>query len=155
VVLGEPTGRLLEDTKNTWQGMVIVSSNGKTGDRIYTGAFDGKVWMSKNAGTSWTQINGNLPGSISVSAVSVNPQNADDLLITLYNTTSGGSLVWRCKNTTAKTPVWEDVGKAGSSDGLPTKFPLRTVVRDLFDPDNRWYVGGDVGVFYTTTRAHW
>jgi photosystem II stability/assembly factor-like uncharacterized protein len=149
-------GQLLEGTKNTVQGITIGSSDGKSGNRIYTGGLDGQVWMSINAGEKWTKINGDLPAKISIGAVSVNPQNADDLLIVLYNNAANGSLVWRCKNTTDSSPKWADVGNAGSSDGLPATFPLRTVARDLFDPVNVWYVGGDVGVFYTDDAgAHW
>jgi hypothetical protein len=42
-----------------------------------------------------------------------------------------------------------DLTQSGSSSGLPPSYPLRTIARDPFDPENTWYVGGEVGVFYT------
>ena len=144
--------------KNTVMGIAIGSSDGKSGNRIYTGGFKGEVWMSDHAGKKWRKINGNLPSKISVGAVSVNPQNADDLVIVLLQgNPSNPSLAWRCKKTTDKSPKWEDVGgPAGSSDGLPATFPLRAMARDLFDPVHTWYVGGDGGLFYTEDAgAHW
>lgn len=149
-------GQVLDGSKNTVQGIAIGSSDGKSGNRICTGAFNGEVWMSDNAGGRWQKINGNLPAKISIGAVSVNSHNADDLVIVLLNNRSDGGLVWRCENTTDPSPNWVDVGQAGSSDGLPATFPVRAIERDIFDPVNCWYVGGDVGVFYTEdSGAHW
>jgi len=149
-------GQVLDGTQNTVQGIAIGSSDGKSGDRIYTGAFDGQVWMSVNAGGKWRKINGNLPAKISIGAVSVNPQNADDLVIVLLSNGSSGGLVWRCEKTTTTSPKWVDVSRAGSRNGLPATFPFRAIARDLFDPVQCWYVGGDFGLFYTQDAgAHW
>lgn len=144
--------------KNTVQGLAIGSSDGKSGNRIYTGGYNGQVWMSDDAGKRWRKINGNLPAKISVGAVSVNPTNADDLLIVLsVGNPSKPSLAWRCKKTTDKSPKWEDVGGPTSSgDSLPATFPLWAVTRDLYDPVHTWYAGGAGGLFFTNDAgAHW
>ena len=143
--------------QNTVMGIAIGSTNGDSGNRIYTGGFNGEVWMSNTSGNNWRKINGNLPSKIRIGAVSVNPQNADDVVVVLLSgNSSSPSLAWRCKDTTKSSPKWVDVGgPAGSSDALPG-FPLRAMARDLLDPVNTWYVGGDGGLFYTNDGgAHW
>jgi hypothetical protein len=139
----------------TVKAVAITSSNGgKSGNRIYTGGKDGKVWMSNDAGGSWNQITGNLhspsgAGGVEVNAISVNPNNPNDVLVVLYASGENPTFLMRCFNTTAASPAWVDLTQSASAVGLPSVYPLRTIARDPYDPENTWYVGGDVGVFYT------
>ncbi|MBX7135914.1 MAG: hypothetical protein K1X67_24865 [Fimbriimonadaceae bacterium] len=116
-------------------------------NRIYTGASDGQVWMSSNAGTSWTQINTGSPSlpNRTITSISINPANKDDILITVSGTGTGH--VYRCINTLAVTRVWQNL--SGSlATGLPD-VPVNSLARDLTNPQTMWYAATDVGVFAT------
>jgi len=148
-------GKQKLSSKGMVKAVAIASSNGgKSGNRIYTGAKQGEVWMSNDAGGNWNPITGNLQsmsgtGVIEVNAISVNPNNVNDVLVVLYLSGKSPSFLWRCSDTTAASPTWVDVTQSGSANGLPGDYPLRTIARDPYDPDSTWYVGGDVGVFYS------
>ncbi len=148
-------GQALAGSGSYLLAMAITSTNGgKSANRIYTGSLDGQIWMSDDAGTMWTQINANLPASSSsgqtqVHALAVDPNDGSSLLAALYTINGNGGLIWHCSDTTATPPTWVDVSSTGSPGGLPSSFPLRAVARDLFAPGNTWFVGGDLGVFYT------
>jgi photosystem II stability/assembly factor-like uncharacterized protein len=146
-------------SNRTVRAVAITSSNGgKSGNRIYTGSHAGEVWMSNDAGGSWNQITGNLhstsgAGGVEVNAISVNPSNPNDVLVVLYASGENPTFLMRCSNTTAASPTWVDLTQSASADGLPSVYPLRTIARDPSDPENTWYVGGDVGVFYTDSAG--
>lgn len=115
--------------------------------RIYTGASNGEVWMSQNAGATWTQINTGSPGLPNrvITSISVSPSNPSDVLVTVSGTGTGH--VWRCTNTLAGTRVWQDVSGSGAT-GLPN-VPANMLARDISQPTTVWYVATDVGVFAT------
>jgi len=146
-------------SNRTVRAVAITSSNGgKSGNRIYTGSHAGEVWMSNDAGGSWNQITGNLhstsgAGGVEVNAISVNPSNPNDVLVVLYASGENPTFLMRCSNTTAASPTWVDLTQSASADGLPSVYPLRTIARDPSDPENTWYGGGDVGVFYTDSAG--
>lgn len=136
-------GQLLS-ASGTIRSIAIAPGDGQ---RIYTGASDGQVWMTSNGGTNWTQINTGSPGLPNrvITSISVDPVNKNDILVTVSGTGSGH--VWRCSNTTAGTRVWQNVSGSGAS-GLPD-IPVNMLARDLTLPGSIWYVGTDVGVFAT------
>ncbi|MDO8588602.1 MAG: hypothetical protein Q7T82_16360 [Armatimonadota bacterium] len=121
-------------------------------DRIYTGSWDGEVWMSKNRGENWEAIQtgsglgGSLP-SRAIFALSVNPSNKNDLLVGVSGT--GTSHLWRCADTASAYRFWDDVSGVASPKKLPD-VSLNTIARDPWDPNKTWYVGNDVGVFQTS-----
>lgn len=146
------------DSSNTWAnrlGATILTSGTvrsisvAPGDsnRIYTGGSDGRVMMTTNAGTSWTQIDTGSPGLAvrSVTSISVNPTNSSDILVTLSGTGSGH--VYRCSNTLAGTRVWQNLSGSGAT-ALPDT-PANAVARDKTYPQTMWYLATDVGVFAT------
>lgn len=117
------------------------------GNVIYTGGSDGQVWMTRNAGSTWTQINTgstSLPAR-TITSISINPADKNDVLITVSGTGSGH--VWRCADTTAATRVWQN--RNGSGLGTLPDNPGNAIVRDPVDFDNVWWVGMDLGVFVT------
>lgn len=113
--------------------------------RIYTGATDGEVWMSANASSTWTEIDGGVMPPGVVAAVNVNPLNENDVLVGFANT--GIPHLYRTTNANAATPTWTSVG-GSSTNGLPDE-PLDAIVRDPYNPTLVWYVATDVGVFMT------
>ncbi len=146
-----------DDSVGTWQarlGGQALSASGTLrfiaiakgdGNRIYTGASDGQVWMSTNAGSTWTQINTGSPGLPNrvINYISVNPANKSDILVTCSGTGTGH--LWRCADTTAATRVWQDLSGSGIT-GLPN-VGTSAICRDPFDFEGTLFVGNDLGVF--------
>jgi len=147
------------DSGNSWTarlGSQLLSASGNLrsigiapgdGQRIYTGASDGQVWMTSNGGTNWTQINTGSPGlpNRTITSISVNPANKNAVLVTVSGTGTGH--VWRCTDTTAANRVWTNVSGSGLT-GLPD-VPVNMLARDPNSPQSVWYVATDVGVFAT------
>jgi photosystem II stability/assembly factor-like uncharacterized protein len=124
-------------------------------NRIYTASGDGQLWMSKDGGTSFTMINGNVSTATNepFTSLSVNPSNKDDVLAGAWR---GATVhLWRTTNPTAANVTWSDVTNQRAPSGLPNTA-VNSVVRDPFNPGTSWYVGTDIGVFYTDdSGVHW
>ena len=112
--------------------------------RVFTGSTDGQIWMGQGPDWTWTRID-RVTAPLVVSAVAVHPRDKNDILICIGGTKNPH--VWRCRDTTAVPPVWENVNGVGA-DALPD-LPGVGLVRDPVNPDTTWYVALDVGVFYT------
>lgn len=126
----------------TIRAIMVTPGNGS---RIYTGTSDGMVNMTTDVGTNWRRLNNAGFPSRAVTCVNVHPTNQVDLLVTVSGTGTGH--LWRCLNTDAANPVWQDVSGSGST-GLPN-VPANTVARDIYDPSRIWYVGTDIGAYVT------
>jgi fibronectin type 3 domain-containing protein len=117
-------------------------------NRIYTGSSDGNVWMTTDAGGTWTQINTgttSLPNRW-ITSIAVHPTNPSSILVGVSGTGTGH--LWRCADTLAGgSRTWTDVSSGAS--GLPD-IPLNTVAIDPRYPDQAYYAGTDVGLFVTT-----
>jgi hypothetical protein len=129
--------------------------------RIYTGSSDNQVWMSTAAGGSaggvtvqtpgnWQRIDAGLPSSGRITSVSANPAPGaqNDIIVAISGPPNGASRLWRCTNTNAVPVTWTDVSGEGQQYPLPDS-PVNAVVRVPWDPDHGWFVGTDIGVFYT------
>ena len=139
------TGPLGNQALSGNNGFVLSIAAGCAGSTIYTGSVDGLVYRTPDAGTTWSEIHGSLP-TRSITAVSVDPGNANGILVGLGGT--GADHLWQCLDTSVASPQWIDVTGAGAT-GLPD-VQLNAVARDPNDPQNTWYVGTDVGVFQTS-----
>jgi hypothetical protein len=97
------------------------------------------VYMSNNAGASFTTVTSNLPSG-SITFMAINPDNSVELWVT-YGGYVSGRKVYR-------------TGNAGSSwvnmSGSLPNIPINCIVFQDTDgvPDNAVYVGTDVGVYY-------
>jgi len=117
-------------------------------NRIYTGSSDNEVWMSADFGRRWQPIDAGLPRSGEITSISVHPNNPSDILVALKKPTASISRLWHCVNTMDGLIVWTDVTGRGRPNALPS-FPVNTIARDLIDPERNWFVGTDIGVFFT------
>lgn len=146
----------------TWTprlGGQLLSSNGQVrslgiapGDSnvMYTGASNGDLYMSRNFGANWTQLDTlvGFPNS-SILDVSVNPRDKNDILVA-----TGSSRLFRISGTNNATPTSTGVNGSGGS-ALPN-VAINTIARDPWQPETHWYVGTDVGVFATSNAgANW
>lgn len=83
--------------------------------RIVTGATNGEVWTTKDAGTTWRKINlgsPNLP-TASVKFLSLDPANPRDVLVAFGG--SGSSRLYRSRDIDAATVVWEQASGSGAT----------------------------------------
>lgn len=115
---------------------------------IYTGSGDGQLWITRNGGTNWSQIN---TGAVSLpnkafTGLKVQPGNGNDVLVGLSG--SGDHHLWRCADTSASTRTWIDVSGTGPS-ALPDA-PINAIALDPVSPTTTWFVGTDIGVFKTS-----
>jgi len=122
-------------------------------NRLFTGDPQGQVWMSDDAGGTWTEVDGGaipLPHD-HVTDISVDPSDDNDLLVSLSSIPGSTTpQLWRCTNVLASTAtrVWRNVNGSGST-GLP-QIPIRTIARDIDSNETvHWFVGTSIGVFET------
>lgn len=115
---------------------------------IYTGSSAGDVFVTRDSGATFDNITGSLPNR-SITDVDVNPNNSNEVLVVFSGFGSGH--VYRCRNTSAVNPVWENVSGTGLF-GLPD-VPANTITRSAYDPDTTWWVGTDNGVFLTASEG--
>jgi hypothetical protein len=118
-----------------------------TGAVIYVGTDDGRVWITRNTGATWTEITAGLPTRW-ITRVAVDPTDADRAYVTVsgYRNGENAAHVWR---TTTGGAAWQDI-----SGNLPDA-PVNDIVLDPRQPGTL-YVASDVGVFATTTGgADW
>jgi hypothetical protein len=117
--------------------------------RLYTGSNDdNELWMTTNSGNTWRRIDGGLPKTGGITSISVHPNNPSDVLVAIWKPATPSSRLWHCRNTMDNIAVWTDVSSRGRLNPLPD-FPTNAIARDLTSPDRNWYVGTDVGVFFT------
>jgi len=126
---------------------------------FYTGSADGTVLMSEFLGADVKIINFRATTVLphrSVTSISVNPVNQDNILVGLGGSDTGDiGHVWRCDNTTNDAwRNWVDISGSGANR-LPDII-VHAIARDPNDPGNVFFVGTDLGVFYTDDGgANW
>lgn len=123
-----------------------LATSPSSNSTIYAGTDDGKLWVTPDLGSTWTQVNGNsLPANQVISSISVHPTNPKDVLVTRMG--FGGLHVYHCADTFSANRMWVNITGSGAS-ALPD-VPANSIARDPFDPDSTYYVGNDNGVFRT------
>jgi hypothetical protein len=105
---------------------------------IYAGTDDGRAWITRNTGGSWTEITAGLPTRW-MTSIAVDPANADVAYVTVsgYRSGDNGAHVWRTAN---GGTTWRDI-----SGNLPNA-PVNRLVLDPRTPAVL-YVASDVGIF--------
>ncbi len=157
----------------------------RPGERDYIGTNLGHIWLSTEAG-AWTAVNmsgiysqfhitypddpsldnadpyAEIRAHWNVKSISVNPTDTRDILVGLNSDmyigfgrpSDGRATLWRTRDATVSTPTWERVPLSGPK--YPLYQPVNDIERDALDPLNTWYVGSDVGAYYTVNQgANW
>jgi hypothetical protein len=103
--------------------------------------------MTADGANTWAAISIGTPALAAqyINAVSVNPNNPNDVIACLGGTNADH--LWRCANTSAANRVWTDLSGAATT-GLPN-LPANAIARDPADPVNSLYVATDQGVYAT------
>jgi hypothetical protein len=118
--------------------VAVAPSNKNT---IYIGTDDGNLWVTQNAGTSYTRINAGLP-VLWVTRVAVDPGN-DAIAYATFSGFRVDQPLAHVFRTTDHGATWRDI----SSD-LPDA-PVNAIVVDPRQ-SSTLYVGSDVGAFVST-----
>ena len=107
---------------------------------LYAGTDDGRVWRSKNTGTTWQNVTAGLPLRW-VTRVSADPTNPEVVYVTLsgYNQDEFGAHVFRSTNA---GDTWSAI------EGNLPNAPANDILVDPADT-SRLYLATDVGVFTT------
>jgi photosystem II stability/assembly factor-like uncharacterized protein len=118
--------------------LAVAKSSAAT---IYAGTDDGRVWITRNTGGSWTEITAGLPTRW-ITRVAVDPTNANLAYVTVSGFRNGDPTAHVFKTTNGGT-TWTDI-----SGDLPDA-PVNDIVLNPATPSTL-YVATDVGVFSTT-----
>lgn len=120
---------------NTISTIAVAKTSGST---IYVGTDDGRMWITRNTGGSWTEITSGLPNRW-ITRVAVDPTDANLAYVTLsgYRNGESDAHVYRTGNGGS---TWQNI-----SGNLPDA-PVNDIV---LHPQDRTtlFVGTDVGVF--------
>ncbi len=108
---------------------------------IYTGADDGRVMVTTNSGTNWTDISAGLPVRY-ITDVVADKRNPAIAYVTLsgFNLDNTSTHIYRTTNYGAN---WNNI----SSNLL--NVPANSLIID-YNKDSTLFVGTDAGVYYTT-----
>ncbi|MFC5047820.1 glycosyl hydrolase [Aquimarina hainanensis] len=112
---------------------------------LYTGSDDGKVYVSKNSGGSWTDISGTLPSDLWVSRVVASRHKKERVYLSLNG--------YRFDDFTTYLYVSEDYGSSWKS--IASNLPSAPVNVIQEDPKNEHilYVGTDNGAYVSLDRG--
>jgi hypothetical protein len=122
-------------TFGTVTTLAVARSDGRV---IYAGTDDGRAWVTRNTGGTWTEITAGLPTRW-LTHIEVDPANANTAYVSVSGYRNGDPGAHVFQTTTGGT-AWQDI-----SAGLPD-----APVNDLaLDPRNAavLYAATDVGVF--------
>jgi hypothetical protein len=118
--------------------VAVAPSNKNT---IYIGTDDGNLWVTQNAGTSYTRINAGLP-VLWVTRVAVDPGN-DAIAYATFSGFRVDQPLAHVFRTTDHGATWSDI-----SGDLPDA-PVNAIIVDPRQ-SSTLYVGSDVGAFVST-----
>ncbi|GAA2107097.1 WD40/YVTN/BNR-like repeat-containing protein [Actinomadura alba] len=112
--------------------------------RIYIGADDGTVAVTRDGGAGWTKINAGLPDRW-VTRLRVDPSDADVVYVTLSGFRSGSDAAHVFRSTDGGS-TWKNI--SGTLPNAP--------VNDIVQVGRTLYVANDVGVFVSPLGgSHW
>lgn len=112
---------------------------------LYAGTDDGRVWMTKNSGENWTEIDNNLPYGKWVSQMEAS-RFAEGRV---YMTQNGkrdddfAAYIWKS----------EDYGQTWESIKANIPYGPCNVIREDLKDENLLYVGTDYGVFVSMDKG--
>lgn len=123
--------------------LAVARADGRV---LYAGTDDGRVWITRNTGGTWTEITAGLPTRW-ITRIEVSPTDPNTAYVSVsgYRNGDPGAHVFR---TTTGGTSWVDI-----SAGLPDA-PVNDVVLDPRNP-SVLYAATDVGVFSATVGGSW
>ncbi len=121
--------------------LAIGTSNS---DVIYAGDMT-KIIRSTDAGATWTAVTGNLPSTVAITRIAVDPRDP----MRVYITTSGYEADKKVYLSTTGGTTWTNI-----TGDLPN-LPANCIAIDTTTP-GALFVGTDIGVYYTdSSQTGW
>ncbi|HUG53522.1 MAG TPA: glycosyl hydrolase [Vicinamibacteria bacterium] len=134
-------------------GVVYALAESPVAKRLlWAGTDDGRLWVTENGGTSWTDLSAQLPAAVRGQWISgVEPGHADAkvayLAVSAYRSGDYRPLVYRSAD---MGRTWQSI-----ASNLPAEGPVEVVREDPKNPQVL-YVGTEFGLFVSFDRgAHW
>ena len=149
----ETTGGITPDVTGaeTYATIVALAESPLRRGLLYAGTDDGRVWMTRDDGGTWTELTerfSGVPGGTYVSRVEPSNHHPDRLYVTFDG--------HRADDFMPYVYVTDDGGASfrSISAGLPTGKPdFIHVVREDTENENLLFVGTDVGVYMSMDRG--
>jgi photosystem II stability/assembly factor-like uncharacterized protein len=136
----------------TYGVVYAIAESPKAAGMLWAGTDDGKLWVTRNEGTDWTDLTANLPAAVkgewltriepsahdtAVAYLAVDAHRSGKLSPYLFRTADGGR-------------TWISI--AGD---LPAEGPAKVIREDPANP-NLLYAGTEFGLFVSADRGgHW
>jgi photosystem II stability/assembly factor-like uncharacterized protein len=116
---------------------------------LWVGTDDGKVQVSRDGGTTWSEVGPNVPGLPEMAWINgIEPSRVDAdrayLAVNDYRNDDYANYLWR---TDDGGGTWTDL-----AGGLPPERVVRTVREDPRNPDVLW-LGTELGLFWSPDRG--
>jgi photosystem II stability/assembly factor-like uncharacterized protein len=144
------------DAGDTWstisgtfsQGDIVsIGISQVTEQNIYIG-LRGAIYLSTNAGNSWTSKSSGVPGANVMSIVTTG-RDPNFALAGVYTSGAGRVIV-----TTNQGTSWSSV--VGASGAALPNVGVNSVALDSVNPKTTWYAATDNGIYYTRDAGqHW
>ncbi|MFC1553044.1 WD40/YVTN/BNR-like repeat-containing protein [candidate division KSB1 bacterium] len=149
------TAKMISGTQGgiPWFAISTISESPITPGIIWVGTCDGKVHVTKNGGTEWTNLTKNIaaegcPENYYVSRIFASNYNEGTAYITKsgYDRDDFGTFLYKT----------EDFGETWTSlEGDLPESPVNVIIEDSKNPD-LLFLGNDKGVFVSIDRGkHW
>ncbi|MBC8120370.1 MAG: hypothetical protein H7Y22_00865 [Gemmatimonadaceae bacterium] len=126
-----------------------LAESPKLAGLLWAGTDDGKVWITRNDGTSWTDLTANLPAAAKgqwisrIEASSHDPQVAY-MAVDAHRSLNYAPMAYRTGDGGA---TWQDI-----TADLPAEGPVKVVREDPKNPD-LLYTGTEFGLFVSLDRG--
>lgn len=126
------------------QAITALAEGDKPG-LVYAGTDDGRVWLTKNDGESWTEITNGLPTNKHVIKITTSAFNPSKVYIVLNDR--------RQDNNAPYIFVSENFGQAWKPiQGNLPQSPVNVLIEDV-DKDGRLYCGTDMGIYVSDDQG--
>ncbi len=121
--------------------ITTIAVSKSSANTLYVGTDDGRAWITRNTGSTWTEITAGLPTRW-ITRIAVDPTDANLAYVTVSGFRNGSTTAHVFRTATGGTS-WTDI-----SGNLPDA-PVNDIVLDPRDR-TRLFVASDVGVFVST-----
>jgi photosystem II stability/assembly factor-like uncharacterized protein len=148
-VVGSEINIARNDGISQWPAIVALAESPKQAGVIYAGTDDGNVQVTRNGGTSWTNITKNLPGFpkgyVFVSEVVPSKYDAGTVYVTVDNHRENDYAPYMWVSTDFGATFKSIVNNLKGEN-------VRTLTEDLKNP-NVLYIGTETGIFLSLDKG--
>jgi photosystem II stability/assembly factor-like uncharacterized protein len=142
VASGTPINRDITGEEH-YSTLYVIEASPHEADVIWSGANDGPVHVTRDGGTTWTDVTPPMPGLGRVNAIEISPHNPAKVYVVAYRYLLADFQPYIFRT--------DDYGETWTlltdgTNGIPADFPAR-VVREDPDREGLLFAGTDFGMF--------